>query len=167
MRFRDATVDDVPAIAGLRNAAAGALTAKFGHGHWSALTSERSVAQSLKHARMRVGIVDRRVVTALRLAQKKPWAIDVTYFTQVQRALYLTDMVVSVSHWRTGMGRAALQDATQVARAWPADSIRLDAYDADAGAGKFYAACGFEHRSNVDYRGTPLRYYELLLSGQA
>ena len=53
-------------------------------------------------------------------------------------------------------------DATQVARVWPADSIRLDAYDADAGAGTFYAACGFEHRGSVDYKSTPLRYYELL-----
>ena len=47
--------------------------------------------------------------------------------------------------------------------AWPADSIRLDAYDADAGAGRFYARCGFLERGRVVYKGDPLVYYELLL----
>jgi hypothetical protein len=58
----------------------------------------------------------------------------------------------------------ALEDACAVARAWPADAIRLDAYDADAGAGPFYLKCGFEHRGHVVYRGDPLVYYELVLS---
>jgi hypothetical protein len=29
--------------------------------------------------------------------------------------------------------------------AWPADAIRLDAYDHPAGAGTFYTRCGFLH----------------------
>ncbi len=47
---------------------------------------------------------------------------------------------------------------------WPADSIRLDAYDADAGAGWFYAKCGFQERGRVVYKGDPLVYYEFLLT---
>lgn len=50
-----------------------------------------------------------------------------------------------------------------MARAWPADGIRLDAYDAETGAGRCYAACGFEERGRVVYRANPLAYYELLL----
>ena len=50
-----------------------------------------------------------------------------------------------------------------VAAAWPADAIRLDAYDHAAGAGPFYAKCGFRERGRVVYRGNPLAYYELLL----
>ena len=34
--------------------------------------------------------------------------------------------------------------------AWPVDAIRLDAYDADAGAGGFYAKCGTA-RSGAPY----------------
>jgi hypothetical protein len=53
MKFRDATLKDVPVIAGLQNAAAGALTARFGEGHWSTLVTERSVELSLRQARVK------------------------------------------------------------------------------------------------------------------
>jgi len=163
LRFRDAGEGDVAAIAGLQNAAAGALTARFGAGPWSFLTTERAAELSLRHARVRVGLLGRRVVTVLRLAAKKPWAIDVSYFTPVARPLYLTGMAVSVEHQGQGLGRLALEDAREVAIAHPADAIRLDAYDADAGASEFYARCGFAERGDVVYKGTPLVYHELLL----
>jgi hypothetical protein len=55
---------------------------------------------------------------------------------------------------------AALEDALAVVREWPADVVRLDSYDATAGAGGFYARCGFDERGRVVYRGTPLLYLE-------
>jgi GNAT superfamily N-acetyltransferase len=163
LRFRDATPDDVPLIAGLQNAAAGALTAQYGEGHWSSLLSERSAALAQRHARVRVGRSGRHLLTVLRLASKKPWAIDVSYFTPVTRPIYLSSMAVSVAYQGQGLGRQALLDATIVARQWPADAIRLDAYDAPAGAGAFYARCGYTGRGSVVYKGTPLCYYEILL----
>jgi ribosomal protein S18 acetylase RimI-like enzyme len=163
LRFRDARPEDAPAIAALHNAAAGALTARFGEGHWSGLVTERSALLAQRHARVRVGVVKRRILTVLRLATKKPWAIDVTYFTPVRRPLYLTGMAVSVAHQGRGLGRAALRDACTVAAAWPADAIRLDAYDAVAGAGWFYAKGGFRECGRVRYRGDPLVYFERLL----
>lgn len=163
LAFSDATPDDVPAIAALHNAAAGALTARFGEGHWSSLTTERHAALSLRHARVRVGRSGRRVLTVLRLATKKPWAIDVAYFTPVKRPLYLTGMAVSVPHQGQGLGRRALEDARAVGVGWPADAIRLDAHDALAGAGAFYAKCGYRECGRRVYKGDPLAYYELLL----
>ena len=160
LRFRDANAADIPQITAIHNAAAGALTARYGEGHWSSLTSERSTQLSMKNARVRVGRIGTRVVTVLRLATKKPWAIDVTFFTPVTRALYLTGMSVDVAMQRQGLGRCALDDAIAVARSWPADSIRLDAYDAPAGAGRFYAANGFMECGRVKYRGDPLVYFE-------
>jgi len=56
-----------------------------------------------------------------------------------------------------------LEEAARLARAWPADAIRLDAYDAEAGAGGFYARCGMMEVGRASYRGKPLIYYELLL----
>jgi GNAT superfamily N-acetyltransferase len=167
LRFRDAKLDDVPVIAGLQNAASGALTDRFGEGPWSGLTSERGVELSLRHSRVRVGRMDRKVVTVLRLATKKPWAIDVTYFTPVRLPLYLTGMAVSVAHMGQGFGREALDDAAKVARDWPADAIRLDAYHGAGGAGGFYKKCGYAWRGDVSYKGTPLLYYELLLATKA
>ena len=163
LRFRDARLNDVAVIAALQNAAAGALTARFGEGHWSSFVTERGAASSQRHARVRLGIVEKRVVTVLRLATKKPWAIDVGYFTPVKRPLYLSGMVVAVARQGQGLGRLAIADARAVAYAWPADAIRLDAYDVPAGAGPFYAKCGFQERGRMVYRRDPLVYYELLL----
>lgn len=163
VKFRDATVKDVPAIAGLQNAASGALTAQFGVGHWSSLVTERGTAAAQRHARVRVGRIGTRIVTVLRLATKKPWAIDVSYFTPVKRPLYLTGMAVSVAHQKQGLGKLAIADAVSVARAWRADALRLDAYDAPAGGGGFYLRCGFQERGHAVYKNDPLIYYELLL----
>jgi len=164
IKFRDATLKDVPIIAALHNAASGALTARYGAGHWSQLGTERSAELSLRHARVRLGLSEKYVVSIVRLATKKPWAIDVSYFTPVKRPLYLTGMTVSAAHWGSGIGRRAMADARNVAEAWPADAIRLDAYDADAGAGKFYEKNGFREVGRVVYKGDPLVYYELLLT---
>ena len=163
LEFRDATLEDVPVIAALHNAAAGALTARFGVGHWSTLGAERSAALAQRHARVRVGREGKRILTVLRLATKKPWAIDVAYFTPVKRPLYLTGMAVAVTHQGHGLGRLALDDAHAVAESWPADAIRLDAYDHAAGAGEFYLECGYAERGHVVYKGDPLAYFELLL----
>src|SRR5439155_7836898 len=163
LRFRDAKADDVAVIAALQNAAAGALTARFGTGHWSSLVTERSAALAQRHARVRVGRLGKRIVTVVRLATKKPWAIDVSYFTPVNRPLYLTGVAVSVAHQGQGLGKLAMEDACAVARDSHADAIRLDAYDSPAGPGDFYAKCGFTERRRVVYRNDPLVYYELLL----
>lgn len=104
-----------------------------------------------------------RIVATLRLATKKPWAIDVAHFTKVPRPLYLTDMAVAPDSQHQGVGRRLLEEATRVARAWPSQAIRLDAYDAAAGAGGFYAKCGYREVGRVTYRGTPLVYYEMVL----
>ena len=165
LTFRDATATDVPTIAALHNAAAGALTARHGAGRWSGFMTERGAELSLRHARVRLGRSGKQVFTMLRLAQKKPWAIDVAYFTPVPRAVYLTNMVVSVAAQGLGLGRMAIADAMKVADAWPAQAIRLDAYDGPGGGGPFYERCGFVERGQVTYRGNPLVYYEMLLTG--
>jgi len=158
-----ATPDDALAIAALRTAVAERLTRDYGPGHWSSAVSERGVLHGLRTSRVLMARDGGRVVATLRLATKKPWAIDTTYFTACGRALYLTDMAVAPDVQRRGIGRRCLEEARRLAREWPADAIRLDAYDAPAGAGGFYARCGFREVGRVTYRKTPLVYYELLL----
>jgi GNAT superfamily N-acetyltransferase len=68
-------------------------------------------------------------------------------------------MAVQPALQRRGIGRRLLDYSAEVARDWPAEAIRLDAYDADAGAGGFYAHCGYREAGRVTYRGTPLVYY--------
>ena len=159
----DATDADVPGIAAIHAAVAEDLTRRYGEGHWSRAASDNGVQRTLRSARLIVARQGAAVVGTLTLATKKPWAIDVQYFTPVNKALYLTGMAVDPARQKAGIGSRLLVEAVEIARAWPANAIRLDAYDAPAGAGDFYAKCGFEERGRAIYRGTPLTYYERLL----
>ena len=105
----------------------------------------------------------RAAIATFRVGTRKPWAIDRSHFTTATRPLYLTDMAVRPDYQRRGVGRRCLEEIVRIARSWPTDAIRLDAYDADAGAGAFYARCGFRHVGNAVYRGKPLVYYEMVL----
>ena len=100
------------------------------------------------------------IVATLRLATKKPWAIDTSYFTPIERPVYLMAMAVAPAHQRRGLGKRCFDEAKRIARALPADAIRLDAYDTEAGAGGFYARCGCTEMGRVVYRNTPLIYFE-------
>ena len=83
--------------------------------------------------------------------------------TPIGKALYLTDMAVMPRCQGQGIGRRCLDRAKALAAGQEAMAIRLDAYDGPAGAGEFYAKCGFNERGRVSYRATRLIYYEMLL----
>ena len=160
---RQATESEAPAIARLHTVVADSLTREFGPGHWSSRVSERGVLYAMRISNVYIVRHDTDAIATFQLATKKPWAIDKSYFAESARPLYLTAMAVAPALQRRGIGRAMLEQAKQIARAWPGDAIRLDAYDSAAGAGEFYAKCGFTEVGRVTYRGTPLIYFELLL----
>lgn len=81
----------------------------------------------LQHALVLAARQGEEMVAVLRLATKKPWAIDGERFQPVPRALYLTDMAVAPGLQRRGVGRTLMEEAVAAARVWPADAIRLDA----------------------------------------
>jgi GNAT superfamily N-acetyltransferase len=166
LSFATATEADAGAIAAVRNAAAEHLTHKYGEGNWSSLSTEKGVLRDLSRPKFSKTIIARngnRVVATLCLQTKKPWAIDTAYFTSVEKALYLINMAVHPEQQRQGMGRTILKHAETVARDWPSQAIRLDAWNTGAGAGPFYARCGFREVGRVVYRTAPLIYYELML----
>lgn len=165
LSFAPASDADATAIAALRTAAAERLTREFGRGHWSSCATEKGVRRAIATATSSVLVARKgsRVVGTLTLATRKPWAIDTAYFRDVRKPLYLLDMAVDPDVQRKGIGRRLVREAITIARGWPSDAIRLDAYDADAGAGPFYAKCGFREVGRVSYRKTPLVYFELLL----
>ena len=163
MRFAAATPAAAPAIAALRTATAVALTARYGYGHWSSCASESAVLFDLRVPIVCAGWQDDRLLATFRLATKRPWAIDASYFSDARTPLYLTSMAVEPESQCQGIGRLCIEEAKRLALAWPGDAIRLDAYDAEAGAGGFYAKAGFREVARVVYRGTPLVYFEMLL----
>jgi GNAT superfamily N-acetyltransferase len=163
VKLREAADGDVFKIAELRSAAADTLTKRFGPGHWSGIATERGVRFDMRNSKVFVAHHKSRLVATLRLTTKKPWAIDRTYFSANKRPLYLLSMAVAPDLQRQGIGRQCVEQLREIGSRWPADAIRLDAYDGPAGAGKFYAKCGFQNVGRAEYRGTPLLYFELLL----
>ena len=89
----------------------------------------------MRTGRVFVARLGAEIVGTLRLATRKPWAIDTSYFSQCERPLYLTGMAVAPAKQRQGIGTRCLEETKRVAKGWPADAIHLDAYDAEAGAG--------------------------------
>ncbi len=160
-----AKLQDAPEIAALRNTAADDLTHRFGKGHWSGQTTERGVHYAMRISTVFIAKQRNKIIATLTLGTRKPWAIDKSYFTNCQKPLYLTSMAVLPKRQHEGLGRRCLAAALKIARNWPADCIRLDAYDhPQAGAGGFYRNCGYREVGRATYRTVPLIYFELLLS---
>ena len=144
--FAIATNTDAAELAALNAATAEDLTQRFGPGFWSSPPSERGILANMrmpKFSRFLVARSNHRIIGTLRLATKKPWAIDTAYFTPASKPR------LSNRHGRPSKPPAQRnrpspdEQAESLARAWPADAIRLDAFDAAAGAGPFYAKCGY------------------------
>ena len=163
LSFRFATEADIPALLKLRLAVDADQKRRFGEDRWSTSISERSVARGLRYSRVLVATRNGRIIGALRMETKKPWAVDLRYFTPVARAVYLHDVNVEPLRQRSGVGRQLIERAKAAARAWPVDAIRLDAYDGPAGGGPFYEKCGFTQVGRAVYRRVPLLYFEVVL----
>src|SRR5690348_7963606 len=108
MTFSLAAQDDAAEIAAMRVAVADDLTRKHGRGHWSNHATEAGVLRGMRESRVIVGREDGRIIGLLRLATKKPWAIDPSYFTPVKRPLNLVDMAVIPDRQGKGIGRRLL-----------------------------------------------------------
>ena len=164
LRFLPGTERDTEEIVRLHCATADELTKKFGRGPWSLQTTEQGVLFALRNSHLYVARDEQSIVGVLQLVWKKPWAIDPSYFTPAAQPIHLIGMAVATERQRSGIGRWMLQQACTAARALGADAVRLDAYDAAAGAGGFYTKCGCEERGRVVYRNAPLVYFECLLN---
>lgn len=67
-----------------------------------------------------------RIVGTFQLQTKKPWAVDVAYFTPVKKPIYLVSIAVAPDMQRQGIGRTLVEFAADHATRWPADVLRLD-----------------------------------------
>jgi GNAT superfamily N-acetyltransferase len=163
IKSENATAEDVSDIVTLRAAVAGRLSAQYGQGPWSDRSTEKGVRFDLRNSMVFVVRQRGKLIATWRLTAKKPWAIDRNHFTAVRRPLYLLSMAVIPDLQRQGIGRQCVEEIRRIGRRWPADAIRLDAYDAPAGAGHFYEKCGFKDVGRATFRGCPLAYFEMLL----
>lgn len=162
-----ATPDDIPGIVAVRVNAAEDLTERFGGGHWSGHATDRGVAWDMRQGTVLVARRGKSIVGTLKIATRKPWAIDISFFTPRKRPWYLTNMAVDPAYQGQGIGTRCVLEAVRLARERDGEVVRLDAYDAVAGAGPFYEKCGFTEVARVAYKLTPLIYYEFLFDPTA
>jgi GNAT superfamily N-acetyltransferase len=155
---------DAAAIAAVRIAAARDLTARFGLGTWSlASDSEHGVRAEIVTSTVLFARQEGIVVGTLRLALRNPWWGDTSFFTPAERPVFLTAMAIAPKWQGQGIGRALLEAARSAAGDLRGEVIRLDSYDAPAGAGDFYRKCGYREMHRGDYNGTPLIWFESFL----
>lgn len=163
LSFQIATPADASELVRLHTTVNEHLTSIYGRGPWSSGSTEKGVLFSMRNAKVCLGRERDKLIATFRLCTKKPWAIDKTYFSACKRPLYLTSMAVHPGHQRQSAGTRCIQEARRIAAAWPGDAIRLDAFDAAAGAGEFYRKCNFREVGRTSYRNAPLIYFEMLL----
>jgi GNAT superfamily N-acetyltransferase len=161
LSFRFATERDVAALLQLRLAVHADQTRRFGDDGWSTTITEKSVARAIR-SEVLLASRGRVLVGALRMETKKPWAIDLKYFTPACKALYLHDVNVAPELQRSGIGRQLVNRTRSIAQEWPVDAVRVDTYDGSAGAATFYTRCGFSEVGRTVYRGVPLVYLEFV-----
>ena len=166
--FGIASASDATAIAALRMAVARDLTERFGTGTWSyAAETELGVRNEIQFSTVLFARDEGMLVGTLRLAARNPWIGSTDFFTPCECPIFLTAMAVAARRQRQGIGRQLLGEAERIAREMGGDAIRLDSYDARAGAGTFYRKCGFREQHRGDYNGTPLIWFEKLLNAPA
>jgi ribosomal protein S18 acetylase RimI-like enzyme len=163
VKLQIATADDVSDLVTLRNAVSQHLAEQYGRGPWSSGSTKKGALFAMRISKVYVARHRSCLIATLTLSTRKPWAIDTKYFSQGQRPLYLTSMAVSPEYQRRGIGRLCMEEARRVAKKWPSDAIRMDAFDAEAGAGEFYRKCGMREVGRTSYRNAPLIYFEMLL----
>jgi len=162
-KFKLATTRDIPALIALHTAVNEHLARRAGRDRPAATPSERAMRFFMTWKRVYMYMRGQRVIATLELATRKPWAIDVKYFSPCKRPIYLTSMAVHPKYQRKGIGRHCLEKAARIAKEWPGDAIRLDADDSPTGAGEFYKKCGYTEVAHVKYKGHALIYFEWLL----
>jgi GNAT superfamily N-acetyltransferase len=158
-----ASASDAEEIAELRNKVAADVARKSGSRDSGHRTTAKGVLNDLRLGQILIARYQGRVVASLVLVKKKPWAIDVSYFTQVKSQFYLLSMNVDPALQRKGIGSQLLEFAKETAKLRRVNAIRLDAFEDSPWAVAFYAACGFAERGRTIFRIARLVYFECLL----
>lgn len=159
--LKQATADQLRELYALRKQAADDLSARFGSGHWGRVGSFRTMQEHQKQGLIYAGLRGQELVAMLRYSTQRPRFYRMEWFTDPDApAGHLTQMAVRTDLQDSGYGRACVAAIEAIARRGGASYIRLDSYDAPAGAGEFYRKCGYQQVHRGEFNRVPLIYWE-------
>jgi GNAT superfamily N-acetyltransferase len=167
MPFRPARLSDVPRIHALRRTAADGLIQRFGWGPWGGVSFFNTLKRALRQrdgaqaATLFVLEESGRIAATCTLDPETPGFYRRLGYAQPEDpALYLRSMSVDPALQGRGVGRRMMAEAEDLARRLGLKALRLDAYAHAAGAGGFYAACGYALVTSGVQDGVAFRFYE-------
>jgi GNAT superfamily N-acetyltransferase len=168
LALRAARAEDVERVRTILEAAAADLTARFGEGHWSRVSAVETLRRHADQGTLFLAEIDGAAIGAMQVTDRKVSFYRGEWFAHPKdAAAYLLDMAIEPAHQRRGLGRRAMALAEELARARGLPAIRLDAYGGPAGAGGFYAKCGYRLVHTGTFNGIALEYFEKLLGPPA
>lgn len=161
--FRMANKSDARAVRAVRLAAAEDLVQRFGPGHWSTVSALPTVKRQADAGLVLIAESNAIVGTGTISSQKIPFYRKEWFRWPEDAAMYLTNMAVHPDHQRNGTGSQIMREIERRAVAEGLLAVRFDAYDAAAGAGRFYEKCGYRCVHRGDVNGVALEYFEKVL----
>jgi hypothetical protein len=117
LKLESAGAANTVALAALHTSVADDLTKQHGLGPWSSKITDKSVLFAMRNSQVFVARIGNELVGTLRLATKKPWAIDTSYFSPARKPLYLLAMAIIPARQRQGLGAHCLKEAARIAKA--------------------------------------------------
>jgi len=158
---RVARRDDTQPLRAVRIAASDKLTKRYGSGHWSLVTGVSTIQKHIQARTVWVGELSGKLVATLRFTESKVGFYRSSWFSDPEAcAGYLMHMAVSPDKQKRGYGTALLREVEAAAINRGLEYMRLDSYDAPAGAGPFYVKAGYNLVHSREINGVPLQYWE-------
>jgi GNAT superfamily N-acetyltransferase len=161
LRFRRATVHDIPAIVMLWRAVNQKLGLRLGRPVWTKFAAPEGVYLEMRKASVYILRDEEIVIAVFTLTMQKPWGIEEMPFNPAARPLYLTDMAVHPNWRQHEIEQICIRAAIKIAKRWPCDALRLDTYDSELGNDGVVDKLGFRNVGTTWYRDMPSVCFEL------
>jgi GNAT superfamily N-acetyltransferase len=162
IKLQPANLADVPGLVELRNSVNQNLASQFAGVIRAGVVSAKSISFAMSRSTVLVARYRGKPIATLALSTRKPWSIADSGALPEWMNGHVRE--IEGKGRRRKVCRRCIAQAIAYAQKWPATAIRLDAYDAQYGAGEFYRKCGFREVGRASYRNTPLIYFEMVLS---
>lgn len=166
--FEEVSISDSKSLYELHDLVADEVTRRLGDGYWStrrplARIKEMIHQQGLTSDGRRIYVYRRgdSVLASITLSQRLPWFWKRELWSvPLAPALGVFDLAVRPSHFRKGIGRAAMSFAEGKAVQAGLEWVRLDAFARNPDSNAFYDSLGYSMRGQITINGITLNQFE-------